>query len=161
MVASEVKNLAAQTAKATEEIGQQVQGIQTSTKSAVEAVKEIAAAMRQIDEVTTAIAGAVEEQSAATGEISQNVQMASQGTQTLSSNIATVTDAINQANLSADEVLASSGSVVTQAGRLASEVEAFFVRLRSGPLDRRKEDDPSYRGPERRTKSGHGHASAA
>jgi methyl-accepting chemotaxis protein len=150
VVASEVKNLAAQTAKATEEIGQQVQGIQTSTKSAVEAVKDIANAMREINEVTTAIAGAVEEQGAATREISQNVQMAAQGTQTLSSNIATVTDAINQANLSADQVLTASGSVASQAGRLAREVEAFFVRLRSGPLDRRKEDDPNYKGPEQR-----------
>src|SRR3954447_2440209 len=64
VVASEVKGLASQTAKATEEIAQQVSGIQSSTKSAVDAVREVAVAMREIDEVTTAIAGAVEEQGA-------------------------------------------------------------------------------------------------
>ena len=150
VVASEVKNLAAQTAKATEEIAQQVQGIQTSTKSAVDAVKEIATAMRQIDEVTSAIASAVEEQGAATREITQNVQMAASGTQTLASNIASVNGAIGEASRSAEQVLGASGNVVSQAERLAQEVEAFFVALRNGPMERRRADDPDYRGPERR-----------
>jgi methyl-accepting chemotaxis protein len=150
VVASEVKNLAGQTAKATEEIAQQVQGIQSSTKSAVDAVKEIAAAMRQIDEVTTAIASAVEEQGAATREITQSVQMAATGTKTLAANIASVNSAIGSASQSAEQVLGASGNVVTQAQTLAREVEAFFVALRNGPMDRRKLDDPNYRGPERR-----------
>jgi methyl-accepting chemotaxis protein len=154
VVASEVKNLAAQTAKATEEIAQQVAGIQTSTKSAVDAVKEIAAAMRQIDEVTTTIASAVEEQGAATKEITQNVHMAATGTQTLASNISTVNGAIDEAHRSAEQVLAASGNVVEQASQMAQEVETFFLRLRSGPMDRRKADDPDYKGPERRVTAG-------
>jgi methyl-accepting chemotaxis protein len=150
VVASEVKNLASQTANATEEIAQQVAGIQSSTRSAVEAVREVALAMRQIDEVTTAIAGAVEEQGAATREISQNVQMASQGTQTLSANISSVNSAIGETNRSAAAVRTASDSVTEQANNLAEEVRKFFVTLRAGALDRRRQDDPSYAGPERR-----------
>jgi methyl-accepting chemotaxis protein len=150
VVASEVKNLAAQTAKATEEIAQQVAGIQTSTKSAVDAVKEIATAMRQIDEVTTAIAGAVEQQGAATREISQNVQMAAQGTQMLAGNIASVSGAIGETGRSAEAVLIASGNVSDQATLMAQEVNKFFLALRTGPLDRRKNHDPNYKGPERR-----------
>jgi len=150
VVAQEVKSLAEQTAKATQEIAQHVQGIQTSTGNAVASVKEVGVAMRQIDEVTTAIASAVEQQGAATREISQNVQMAASGTQTLASSIATVNDAIRDTNRSADDVTSASGHVSVAAERLASEVHDFFVKLRTGALDRRKEADPNYRGPERR-----------
>ncbi len=76
VVAQEVKSLAEQTAKATEEISRHVSGIQASTGNAVASVKEVGEAMRRIDEVTTAIARAVEQQGAATREISHNVQMA-------------------------------------------------------------------------------------
>jgi methyl-accepting chemotaxis protein len=150
VVAQEVKSLAEQTAKATQEIAQHIAGIQSSTGNAVASVKEVAVAMRQIDEVTTAIASAVEQQGAATHEISQNVQMAAAGTQTLASSISMVNDAIGETSRSADHVLDASGKVSGAAERLAAEVQAFFVRLRSGPLDRRKTDDPDYRGPERR-----------
>ena len=150
VVATEVKNLASATAKATEEIAQQVQGIQTSTKSTVEAVKEIAIAMRSIDEVTTAIASAVEQQGAATREISSSVQMASTGTQRLSGNIATVNSAIGEANRSAEEVRAASGTVSSAAEKLTEQVRNFFIVLREGPMQRRKENDPNYKGPERR-----------
>jgi methyl-accepting chemotaxis protein len=150
VVASEVKNLAAQTAKATEEIAQQVSGIQNSTKSAVAAVKEIATAMHSIDEVTTAIAGAVEEQGAATKEISSSVQMAAQGTQTLSGNIASVNGAIGEANRSAEQVLTASTTVSGAAEKLVEEVMKFFTVLRTGPMDRRKDEDPNFKGPEKR-----------
>jgi len=151
VVASEVKNLAAETAKATEEIAQQVQGIQASTKSAVGAVTEIATAMSSIDEVTTAIASAVEQQGAATREISSNIQMASSGTQTLSASISAVDGAIGETTRAADQVLTASTSVSDEAARLAEQVEAFFVSLRTGALDLRKSDDPGYTGPERRS----------
>ena len=151
VVASEVKNLAAETAKATEEIAQQVQGIQASTKSAVEAVKDIATAMRSIDEVTTAIAGAVEQQGAATREISSNIHMASTGTQTLSANIAAVNGAIGETTRAAGQVLSASTSVSDEAARLAEQVEAFFVALRTGAADGRKGDDPNGSGSPRRS----------
>jgi methyl-accepting chemotaxis protein len=136
VVASEVKSLASQTAKATEEIAQQVAGIQASTKGAVQAVREVAVAMKEINEVTTAIAGAVEEQGAATREISQNVQMASQGTQSLSSNIAAVNGAIGETNRSAVSVRTASDSVTCQANELAEEVKRFFMALRNSTYER-------------------------
>jgi methyl-accepting chemotaxis protein len=154
VVAQEVKSLAAQTAKATQEIAQHVTGIQNSTGSAVASVKEVGVAMRQIDEVTTAIASAVEQQGAATREITQNVQMAASGTQTLASSISTVSQAIGETNRSADQVLNASGKVSTASERLAREVQEFFVRLRQGPMDRREDDDPNYNGPQRRDLSG-------
>jgi Methyl-accepting chemotaxis protein (MCP) signalling domain len=154
VVAQEVKSLAEQTAKATQEIGQHVTGIQASTSSAVASVKEVGVAMRQIDEVTTAIASAVEQQGAATREISQNVQMAASGSQTLASSISTVSAAIGETNHSADQVLDASGKVSAASERLAIEVQEFFVKLRNGPMDRREEDDPNYKGPNRRAGGG-------
>ena len=149
VVAQEVKSLAQQTAQATQEIAHHITRIQASTASAVASVKEVGVAMRQIDEVTTAIASAVEQQGAATREISQNVQMASSGTQTLAASISTVNDAIGETNRSADHVQDASGNVSG-----AAEVQAFFVRLRSGALDRRAAEDPNYGGPERRNRNG-------
>jgi methyl-accepting chemotaxis protein len=153
VVAQEVKSLAEQTARATQEIAQHVTGIQTSTGTAVASVKEVGVAMRQIDEVTTAIASAVEQQGAATLEISQNVQMAVSGTQTLASNISTVNAAIEETNLSADHVLNASGKVAGAATGLAQQVQSFFITLRNGPMERRTENDPNYMSPDRRERS--------
>ncbi|MGY3448812.1 methyl-accepting chemotaxis protein [Bradyrhizobium sp. USDA 4353] len=158
VVAQEVKSLAEQTARATQEIAQHVQGIQTSTGNAVASVKQVGVAMREIDEVTGAIASAVEQQGAATREISENVQMAASGSQTLAASIATVSDAIRQTNRSADQVSDSSAQVSQAAERLAGEVRSFFVKLRTGPLDRRQGDDPNYIGPERRQNADAGNA---
>ena len=83
VVASEVKSLATQTAKATEEISQQIAAIQESTTQSVDSVRTITTTMQEVDGFTTAIAAAVEEQGAATEEISRNVQMAARGTEEL------------------------------------------------------------------------------
>jgi methyl-accepting chemotaxis protein len=154
VVAQEVKSLAEQTARATQEISQHIQGIQSSTSNAVDAVKQVAEAMRRIDEVTNAIASAVEQQGAATRDISQNVQMAASGTQALATNISTVNTAIGETNRSAGEVQDASGKVSFAAEQLTAEVQAFFARLRTGPLDRRASRDPNYKGPERRVAVG-------
>jgi methyl-accepting chemotaxis protein len=138
VVASEVKSLAGQTAKATEEIAQQVQGIQVSTRNAVEAVKDIADAMRAIDTVTTMIANAVEQQGAATREISQSVHMAAAGTQTLTSSISNVNAAIGEANRSADQVLTASATVSRATDMLAEETRRFFDVLANGPMKKRR-----------------------
>jgi methyl-accepting chemotaxis protein len=151
VVASEVKALADQTSHATQEIAQHIAAIQNSTGSAVASVKEVASAMRRIDEVTAAIASAVEEQGAATREISQNVQMAASGTQTLAASIGTVSGAIAETSRSAGHVMEAANQVSGASERLAAEVQAFFVRLRTGPMDRRTSDDSGYRGPERRS----------
>ena len=84
VVASEVKALAEQTAKATGEIGQQINGIQAATQDSVNAIKEISGTIEKLSEISSTIAAAVEEQGAATQEISRNVQQAAQGTQQVS-----------------------------------------------------------------------------
>jgi methyl-accepting chemotaxis protein len=133
VVAHEVKALAGQTAKATEEIGQNVGLIQSSTKSAVDAVREIGGAVRGINDITTAIAGAVGEQDAATREISANAQSAAQGNEGLVTNINSLREAIGETNTAAASVLSASDDLATMAETLSREVEKFFHNLRSGP----------------------------
>ncbi|MBV8925369.1 MAG: HAMP domain-containing protein, partial [Bradyrhizobium sp.] len=130
VVAHEVKALAGQTAKATEEIGQNVGLIQASTRNAVDAVREIGGAVRGINDITTAIAGAVGEQDAATREISANAQSAAQGNETLVINIDSLSQAIGETNTAAASVLAASGDLTTMAETLSREVERFFQNLR-------------------------------
>ena len=129
VVASEVKSLASQTAKATEEIGAQVAGIQGSTKEAVEAIAAIAATMDEINRVTSVIAGTVEEQTKVTAEIARNVAMAADGTSTVSGNVAQVTTAISSANRSATDVLGATGELADTAKRLQSSVDGFLAQV--------------------------------
>ena len=150
VVAQEVKSLADQTAKATTEISQQVGAIQSSTKSAVDAVREVGAAMREINQVTATIAAAVEQQGSATREISQNAQLAAEGNATLVTNIASVNESIGKTSRSAQLVVSASDRLSGEAGALTDEVAQFFQTLRTGVLDRRKGQDPDYHGPERR-----------
>jgi methyl-accepting chemotaxis protein len=133
VVAHEVKALAEQTAKATSEIGQNVSMIQSSTRSAVEAVREIGGAVRDINEVTSNIASAVGQQDAATREISVNAQMAAQGNETLVGNIGSLSDAIGETTRAASSVLSASTDLTSTAEILSREVEQFFRDLRADP----------------------------
>lgn len=133
VVAHEVKALAEQTAKATSEIGQNVSMIQSSTRSAVEAVREIGSAVRDINEVTSNIAGAVGQQDAATREISVNAQMAAQGNETLVGNIGSLSAAIGETTKAAGSVLSASTDLTSTAEILSREVEQFFRDLRTDP----------------------------
>jgi methyl-accepting chemotaxis protein len=136
VVAHEVKALAEQTAKATAEIGQNVSLIQTSTKSAVDAVREIGNAVRDINDVTSNIAGAVGQQDAATREISANAQSAAQGNATLVANIGSLSDSIGETNNAAGSVLTASSDLSATAETLSREVDKFFQNLRVDPLGR-------------------------
>ena len=138
VVAHEVKALAGQTAKATEEIGQNVGMIQTSTKNAVDAVREIGNAVQGINDITSNIASAVGQQDAATREISVNAQSAAQGNQTLVANITSLRDAIGETDTAAASVLSASGELTATAETLSHEVEKFFHNLRSSQANRRK-----------------------
>jgi methyl-accepting chemotaxis protein len=140
VVAHEVKALAEQTAKATSEIGQNVGMIQTSTRNAVDAVREIGNAVRDINEVTSNIAGAVGQQDAATREISENAQLAAQGNETLVANIGSLSEAIGETNKTATSVLAASSALTSTAETLSREVDKFFSNLRADPLDRQSDD---------------------
>lgn len=129
VVASEVKALAAQTAKATDEIAGQVSGIQNSTERAVHTIKEIAKMSDDLGEVTSSIASAVEEQGAATQEISNTTGSASQSTAALAEGVATLADAIKQTGDAANVVDEASSSVATQSDAISSAVQEFFDAL--------------------------------
>ena len=131
VVASEVKSLANQTAKATDEIAQQIQAIQGATQDSVDAIKAIGATIGQISDIATAVAGAVEEQGAATQEIARNVQQAAKGTQEVSTNISGVTQASKETGTAANQVLAASGELARQAEMLRHEVDAFVAKVRA------------------------------
>jgi len=136
VVAHEVKALAEQTAKATTEIGQNVSLIQSSTRTAVDSVREIGHAMRDINEVTSNIAGAIGQQDAATREISANAQSAAQGNETLVANISSLSEAIGATQKAATSVLLTSSDLTSTAETLSREVDRFFRNLRVDPLDR-------------------------
>jgi methyl-accepting chemotaxis protein len=130
VVAGEVKNLATQTARATEEIGEQVQAIQESSGNSAEAIHSITQIIRHANEIATSIASAVEEQGAATQEISRNVQQAATGTASVSANIAGVTQASRQTSVSSAEVLGAVENLSQSGGRLKQEVQAFLDIVR-------------------------------
>ncbi|NIA70268.1 HAMP domain-containing protein [Pelagibius litoralis] len=131
VVASEVKQLATQTASATEDIAEQITGIQGATRDSVSAIKEITSTIAEIDHIGTAIASAVEEQSAATKEISRNVQEAASGAQKAGSNISGVHQAIGETGNSAQRMLSASSTLAEQAGELKTQVSQFLDKVRS------------------------------
>ncbi|MGC2856112.1 methyl-accepting chemotaxis protein [Novispirillum sp. DQ9] len=132
VVANEVKNLASQTAKATDEIGHQIGAVQTATDNAVAAIEEIVQAVGQMNEVSGSIASAVEQQNAATQEIANNTQQAAAGTQDVSNNIQGVTQAATETGSAASQVLEASGELSRQSERLREEVASFIARVRAG-----------------------------
>ena len=131
VVASEVKSLANQTARATDEIRQQIASMQQVTTSAVGAIRNISTTINEIDEVTTAIAAAVEQQGAATREIARNIQHAAGGTSEVSSNIVGVSTASAEAGAAATEVLSASAALRREADVLRAEIDAFLGNIRA------------------------------
>lgn len=129
VVASEVKELATQTSKATEEIASQINEIQSATKESVVAIGEIAETMNEVNSYTTAIASAVEQQGAATAEISQNVQRAAEATGAVSSSMSQLSQAVDQTASSADMVLSASGELTEKTDELKSEVASFLSEV--------------------------------
>jgi methyl-accepting chemotaxis protein len=131
VVASEVKSLATQTAKATEEITEQIKGIQTATSDSVRAIGSIGETIGKINGIATAIAAAVEEQGAATREITRNVLEASKGTAEVNGNIGGVTKAVEETGRATEMVLRASGDLSKQAETLRSEVDRFLASIRA------------------------------
>ena len=131
VVAAEVKALADQTAKATNEIGQQVIDIQAATKESVGAIKEISGTIEKLSEISSAIAAAVEQQGAATQEISRNVQQAAQGTHQVSSHVADVQRGAGETGHASSQVLSAAQSVASESVRLKSQVEKFLSAVRA------------------------------
>ena len=131
VVATEVKSLATQTAKATDEIRQQIVSMQEVTTTAVSAIRNISTTIGEINDVTTAIAAAVEEQGAATREIARNIQHAAGGTSEVSSNIVGVSNASTEAGAAAGQVLSASDALRHEAEVLRAEIDAFLSNIRA------------------------------
>ncbi len=130
VVAGEVKSLATQTAKATEEITAQVANVQSATRNAVGAIAGIVARIDEINQIAAAVAAAVEEQSAATDEIARNVQQAATGTQEVSAAIGGVTSAAGETGGAAAQVLHSAEELGREAELLRGEIGRFLTGVR-------------------------------
>ena len=129
VVAAEVKSLAVQTAKATEEIANHILAVQTSTGGAVEAIRRIALRMQAINESTSAASAAVEQQNSATGDIKHNVTSAADGTNAMASVLGEVAGATTETRAAAQTVLDASETVATDIATLRANVEAFLAKV--------------------------------
>jgi methyl-accepting chemotaxis protein len=131
VVAAEVKELANQTAKATEEIGQKIGEIQTATSGTVESIARIVRTIGTIQETSQMIAAAVEEQGAATGEIAGNTQRAASGASDVTSNIAGVGSAAEMTGAASTQLMGLSTGLNSQATTLQREVAEFVRTIRA------------------------------
>ncbi|TXN55007.1 HAMP domain-containing protein, partial [Methylobacterium sp. WL18] len=132
VVAAEVKELAEQTAKATDEIAAQIGRVQGATGQAASAIGSITGLIREISGVATSIAAAVEEQGAATQEIVRNVARAATGTGAVTHNIVEVAKASEATGSAANLVLASASVLSGQSEQLNVEVRGFLTAVRAG-----------------------------
>ena len=131
VVAQEVKALAAQTAKATNEISGQIAEMQSATQESVGAIKEISGTIARISEIATTIASAVEEQGAATHEITRNVQQAASGTTEVASTITSVSRGAAETGSASSQVLSSAQSLAHESNRLKLEMGKFLDTVRA------------------------------
>jgi methyl-accepting chemotaxis protein len=131
VVASEVKALAAQTAKATEEIAVQIAEMQAATDESVQAIREIGTTINLISEISSAISAAVEQQGAATQEIARNVQHAAKRSGAVASSIADVNRGAGETGSASSQVLLSAKTISNESIRLKTEVEKFLTTVRA------------------------------
>jgi methyl-accepting chemotaxis protein len=131
VVAQEVKALANQTAKATNDIGTQISEMQAATLDSVQAIKEIGGTIDRVSEIATAMAAAVEEQGGAIQEIARNVQEASHGTSQVAANIADVTRGATATGSASAQVLSAARSLSGDSNRLRTEVQRFVELVRT------------------------------
>ena len=131
VVAAEVKSLATQTAKATEDISAQVAAIQDESQGAVEAVTGIGRMIDNINEVTSTIAAAIEQQTAATREIAQSVQEAASGTEEVNRTIIEVRSGANDTGAAATQVLSAANDLSGQSEMMRATVDRFIEQIRA------------------------------
>jgi methyl-accepting chemotaxis protein len=129
VVAQEVKALASQTAKATDEIGIQIAGMQTATQEAVGSIKMISSTIGKISEITTAISSAIEQQGTATTEISGNIQRTAAGTSGVAGTIAEVSHGTKQTGAASGQLLASAKQLSSSTTRLQAEIDGFLKSI--------------------------------
>ena len=127
VVANEVKELAKETARATEEIGQKIEAIQADTKAAVKAIGEVSEIINQVNDISSTIASAVEEQTATTNEIGRNVTDAARGTSEIAQNISHVAQATEETTSGARETQLASQALTEMAAQLQVLVNRFTI----------------------------------
>jgi methyl-accepting chemotaxis protein len=132
VVANEVKSLATQTAKATEEISAQIGAIQSSTRSAAGAIERVSGTITEISDIAASIATAVGQQGTATHHITQNVSKAALGAHEAATNITGVREAAAETGQVADHVLKASRELTRRADTLHHEVDRFLATVRAG-----------------------------
>jgi methyl-accepting chemotaxis protein len=153
VVANEVKELAKETAKATEEIGRKIATIQGDTEGAVSAIREIGSIIAQINDIQSTIASAVEEQTATTAEIGRNVTEAAKGSAEIAQNIAGVAQAAQSTSSGATQTQSSAGELSRMASELQRLVNQFKVEDTSA-VEAEPVEAPRYNG---NGTNGHGH----
>ncbi|RAI44965.1 methyl-accepting chemotaxis protein [Rhodoplanes roseus] len=131
VVAQEVKALAAQTAKATDEISAQITGMQAATADSVGAIKEIGRTINRVSEIASNIAASVEQQGAATQEIARNVQQAARGTTEVANNIVDVSRGASETGSSSAQVLTAANSLTRESEHLKAELDTFLKTVRA------------------------------
>ena len=131
VVANEVKSLANQTSKATDEISQQIASVQKATEQAVEAITAISATIQNISQISATVASAVEEQGAATQAIARNAEQASAGTGTVTKNIEGVTQSARVGGGAAKDVLSAATSLSHEAQQMRGMVQEFLGKVRA------------------------------
>ncbi|MGB3864591.1 MAG: methyl-accepting chemotaxis protein [Xanthobacteraceae bacterium] len=131
VVASEVKALAAQTAKATGEIGQQIGDIQAATQESVAAIDEIRLCIDRLSSISSSIAAAIEEQGATTQEVARNVQHAALGTQEVSSSVGNLQRGATETGTASSQVLSAAQTLSRDSSRLKAEVGRFLDTIRA------------------------------
>jgi methyl-accepting chemotaxis protein len=130
VVANEVKSLANQTQKATEQIREQIESVQRETKTAVSAIRDIGEVVQQMNNISQSVASAVEEQQAATSEIARNSQEAATGTENVSSKIQGVREGTKQVGTTGNEVLEVAEKMSKASASLNDQVESFLKEVR-------------------------------
>jgi methyl-accepting chemotaxis protein len=131
VVANEVKSLAAQTAKATEEISSQISTIQSTTDEAVQAIEHIGATIGRINEIATAVSAAVEEQDATTRDIAQNIHQAAESTHLVSEKVESLSQAAGKTGQSSEMMRDHAAELARQGSALRGQVDRFLAQIRA------------------------------
>lgn len=144
VVAQEVKSLAAQTARATNEIATHISEVQSTTKGAVGAITEVGQIISEIDRITSHVVDAVTAQTAATDEIARNIEQAVAGIRDVAANILTVTTNAGETEKLAGGSREASGALAQEAQRLAEHVRSFLISLRREQLESGQASGPPF-----------------
>jgi methyl-accepting chemotaxis protein len=131
VVAQEVKALAAQTSKATSEIGMQIAGVQAATQDSVGSIKEIGGTITRIAEIASAITAAVDLQTQTTREIADNVQAATGSSAHVAANLGEVNQSASGITSASAQILASAKSLSREGNRLTTEMESLLAAVRA------------------------------